>query len=48
MNIRIFGIKVSWLSFLNFFIFQWLFFRLGRKVENGKTIRWGYYFQFYL
>ena len=41
---RIFGIKIGWLSLVNFLIFQWFFVRLGReliRLPSGKykTVR---------
>lgn len=37
MKILIFGLELTWVGMLNFFILQWLFVRLGREIKNGKS-----------
>lgn len=30
--------KITWVYYINYYLLQWLFIRLGRIVENKKTI----------
>jgi hypothetical protein len=33
---------MTWVSFVNYYILQWLFIRLTRQVDTtGKTVKWG-------